>query len=153
MDEPSLFARQDSVRGEAYRFLWIRSFHDPIAIRVETTRNDAILRFVRLRRERNGGAMRIVETRAAKLAKQQRDSLTDSLTKARFWQLATKEAYEVGTDGSRWILEGTENSRYHAVDRWSPTMETPQRHLEDYVAACTHFLKLADLDLQKEKMY
>jgi hypothetical protein len=23
-------------------------------------------------------------------------------------------------DGTQWILEGTENNKYHVVDRWSP---------------------------------
>jgi len=34
LDEPSLWERSKSQKEESYRFLWLRTFHYPVAIRI-----------------------------------------------------------------------------------------------------------------------
>jgi hypothetical protein len=36
-----------------------------------------------------------------------------------FWDLPTTQSDQMGLDGAQWLLEGEEDGRYHAVDRWS----------------------------------
>ena len=35
LEEPSLFTRTPDISAEAYRFLWFRTFHSPIAVRMD----------------------------------------------------------------------------------------------------------------------
>jgi hypothetical protein len=52
MKEPSLFGQQNATREE-YRFLWLRTFHKPIAIRIWSDPPAAQMRVIRL--SGNGG--------------------------------------------------------------------------------------------------
>jgi hypothetical protein len=53
------------------------------------------------------------------------------LDSARFWEQST-ESPNHGFDGAEWILEGTENGRYHIVVRWCPNL---RKHTEDEALA------------------
>src|SRR5438105_14397533 len=67
MQELPLYGRKSEVGFEACRFLWIRSFHDPIAVSISKTNDDPQLRFVRLKRvysnQITGSQLRISEER------------------------------------------------------------------------------------------
>ena len=126
---------------EDYRFLWLRSFHHPISVRIWRVDDQS---FITLK-ELNGaggyepGSLIVNRTRQLNLNDYQ--TFNQLLEKACFWNLPTTET-AMGNDGAEWILEGVRHGRYHVVDRWSP--ETG-----DYREACLYLLKISGIGIDE----
>lgn len=134
----------------ALRFLWLRSFHRPILIRVEKQSGTQFLTVKML-----DGPWRIgVDgVRLSKLTYQRRRALTAGewkalaqLTQDGFWKQAASEPVPGGPDGADWIVEGVERGRYHAVARWNPE-RGPFREL------CLAMLGLSAIPLTPDETY
>jgi hypothetical protein len=118
MLEPSLScgARPD---GFAYRFLWLRSFHHPIAMRVEKNGSSVTLNAVELDGTGGNAPGRIVKSVQRELSSAEQGEFLAKLDRVDFWKLRKNEE-RFGLDGAQWILEGAENGQYRVVERWSP---------------------------------
>jgi len=135
MSEPTLSCKQSAT--ESYRFLWLRTWGAPIAVRVEVLGGAAAITAVELDGAggyRPGKVARRVER---KLTKVEWAQVSDGLVKIEFWKTPTREG-RGGLDGAQWVLEGRKGSQYHVVDRW-----TPQGG--DFRELCLSLLKLADM--------
>ena len=118
MKEPSLSCGvlEDT---ETYRFLWLRTFHNPVAVRVFRRVDDYGLEAVIL--DGAGGydpghvASRVTQI----LSRDEWQMLITRLEEVKFWQLTTTGG-DSGFDGARWIVEARRNEQYHIVDRWGP---------------------------------
>ncbi len=132
MQEPSLWLASRSAEAHAYRFLWLRSFHHPVVIRLTIEKNGTGILSAKVTTGKGGyepGDLRTDKTLA--LSRAQVNQFLKQLGKAKFWSLPTEkeatvkvdadgnETVEVGLDGAQWIIEGAENGKYHIVDRWS----------------------------------
>lgn len=120
MEEPALScgALEDI---ETYRFLWLRTLHNPIAVRVFQRGDDYGLEAVILNGA-GGYEPGHVSRRIKKgLSRDQWRTLIARLEEVQLWQLPTHEDKNVGLDGAQWIVEGRRDGRYHVVDRWSGT--------------------------------
>jgi hypothetical protein len=133
MEEPSLScgALEDT---ETYRFLWLRTFHNPVAVRVFRRGDDYGLEAAIL--DGAGGydpghvSRRVTKT----LSRDQWQTVIARLEGVQFWQKATKSDNPPGLDGAQWIIEARRDGRYHIVDRWTGTdhgMESVGRHFLD----------------------
>jgi hypothetical protein len=134
MDEPSLScgALEDT---ETYRVLWLRTFHNPIAVRVFRRDGNYGLEAVILD-GKGGYAPGNVSQRVSKeLSHDQWQAMIAKLESVQFWRLTTRT--DGGLDGARWIVEARRDGRYHSVDRWSGT--------DGLESAGRLFLELADL--------
>lgn len=106
---------------EAYRFLWLRTFHHPVAITVERRAEGARLRA----READGAGgyepgRLVVDTSLALSADEWRE-IGRLVGDTQLWAREAPAAQdESGLDGARWIVEGVADARYRAVDRWTP---------------------------------
>lgn len=118
MAEPSLSCGEALV--DVFRFTWLRTFHQPITIRVSATRNSAKLAATRLSGAGGYEPGAIVEQPHRELSPDEWRSLQDALAKAEFWALPSWRREDAGMDGARWIVEGRVSTRYHVVDRWTP---------------------------------
>jgi hypothetical protein len=97
LEESSLLQMAQNSSGKSYRFVWLRTFHHPVVVRVDV-RADGI-------GELTSKTERFLAT----------------IKKAHFWELPTHETPATeGCDGSQWIIEGVKNGKYHALDRWTP---------------------------------
>jgi hypothetical protein len=136
MEEPSLSCGV-LEETEAYRFLWLRSFDNPIAVRVfrrgDNYRLDAVILHVAHPRELGNVPRRITK----KLSLDQWRALTAKLEEVQLWQMATRSKAFTGTDGAQWIVEARRDGRYHVVDRWDGT--------DGLKSVGMHFLDLAGL--------
>jgi len=144
MNEPSMFKRDE--RGERYRFLWLRSFGYPIAIRVE---QEGDRRFIVTKESHGAGGYdtrRLLSESRRPLSAGEWFVLEDKLEQACFWRLPSIEEEPTGEDGAQWILEGQLDGRYHVVDRWSPTSGA-------YREACMYLLRISGIDLSREALY
>jgi hypothetical protein len=119
--EPSLFEQSKSSSSQSYRFLWLRSFHKPVLVRLDVG-SDAIGR-VTIKIGRGPGVSATggpVDERNRRLTKQQTDAFLDQINSLGFWELSPQEDPVSGPDGARWIIEGVKNGQYHVAHRWTP---------------------------------
>ena len=103
---------------EVYRFLWIRSFHPPVMVRIAHGPNNTIIVTSELVGESDDKA-RIRRDSTALPEATWRD-LRTLLQRERFWQQPFSDTSRFGLDGARWVIEGLRNDRYTIVDRWTP---------------------------------
>ena len=147
MEEGSMFA-PDKHAVETYRFLWLRSFHHPVAVRVWRTEID---QFITVKEMSGAGGYepgRFIVNQTRKLAAGEWDTFIRRLDDSCYWNLPTDDPKERGFDGAQWILEGVKGGRYHIVDRWTPQSGS-------FREACLYSLKLSGLaiDTKREPLY
>jgi len=153
MAEPSF---QSVVNGnvEAYRFLWLRSFHPGVAIRVWKCSQGYCMTAKQLDSVDKYIDRKVVPS--AKLAINHSHSLSVDewngflavLNRSHFWSTPTVDGKPMANDGAEWLLEGAKESQYHIVARQSSTDG-------DYYDACVFLLKLSGLkvDVSKRELY
>jgi hypothetical protein len=137
LHEPSLWelSRKDP-HAEVYRFLWLRSFDHPMAVRLVIRSSGSGASgsgWMNSRMTSGQGGLepgRITRYNVFLLTKAKTQEFLNALESANFWNLpALPEANEeeVHLDGAQWIVEGVRNGQYHVVDRWSPEKGDPVR--------------------------
>ena len=147
MNEPSLWAA--ASRGDVvYRFLWLRTWGRPIAVRV--TVDGAKSRLVVTRLSGSGG----YEPGHVELHRERdldrADVLRiDSALAAADYDTTSTEG-EAGMDGAEWIIERAAAGTYRLVERWSPVPTGPSA---SFRAACDVFLELAGRDVITGDIY
>lgn len=148
MHEPSFSEGSKDASLIAYRFLWLRSFHNPIAIRL-TIRPDGTGSLVAKVTSGRGGYPAGVMTQSAsvEIRREEVQRFQDLLQKATFWALPTEAPIPIGgLDGAEWILEGVLSGEYHVVDRWSPKKD-------DYAILCLYLLQLSQIHVEAREVY
>ena len=153
MAEPS-FQSIVAAKVESYRFLWLRSFHPGISVRIWKCSLGYCLTAKQLDSVYRSVDGKLVPS--AKLAVNNSRSLSADdwggflslLDRAQFWALPTVDGRPLANDGAEWLLEGANGSKYHLVDRQSP-------QTGDYRDACLYLLKLSELkvDASKGELY
>ena len=144
MTEPLLFNK--NLEKEVYRFLWLRTFDNPISIRIEKENSKYTLTW-KLCDGAGGyypGKMTI--NKAKSIDKKTWDQFHTLIKKSDFWHLPTTDVEFPGTDGSEWILEGFENKNYHVVDRWTPRGGK-------FYYCCNFLINLTDLTINEKDKY
>jgi len=151
MKEPSL-----SIPGQkpecAYRFLWLRTFHHPISVRIEKWKDSVTVYSVELTGKGGYDPGKIKKKNKFELSSFEYEYLGKLLVGIDFWNMPTYEpvsedgTYGVGVDGAQWILEGNCGGKYHVVDRWSP-------EYCKYQELGLFFLKLSGLKILLEDIY
>lgn len=118
--------------SEVYRFLWLRSFHHPLSLRL-TVASDGTGTLACKETNGKGGYEpgKLIRNTIAKLSKQETQWFRDRLDEIGLWKLPTLQTLQpfnadvVGLDGAQWIAEASKAGRYHIVDRWSPAPGDP----------------------------
>ena len=143
MEEPSLTCGSAPDEGAVYRFLWLRTFHNPIAVRVTVTRAVVTIDATEL-----DGAGGYDPGKMLKRASRKIPGPDSGLIEANFKELwaYTPPFDEPGMDGSEWIFEARDHSRYKIVSVWSPTGGLPRR-LGEYA------LSISGLDVPLNDRY
>jgi hypothetical protein len=169
--EPSLLAEAQAQHGEktqTYRFLWLRTFHHPISVRLTIDAEDVAFVTVKSTDGRGGfklGSLILDETH--KIGKPDVQNFLDRLQNLAFWSLATEDDRAtdqpdngqahlrvVGSDGAQWILEGAGHGEYHVVDRWSPLDPTITVAADKkFAELCRYLLKLAAVEVEEKDIY
>ena len=121
--EPSLYLASQAPRpaGSAtLRFTWLRSFHAPVTIRIETA-GPGRHRLVAKQLSGAGGYEpgHVERTIDRVLSAEEVGRLQAILARARVFALAP-DPCRGGTDGSEWIFESVDAGGYHYAAVWSP---------------------------------
>jgi hypothetical protein len=118
MNEPTIATGLSDDR-DVFRFLWLRSFHRSVAVRIEKTGTSITL----VAKELSGaggyepGAIARTDTR--EFAASEWNELRRLVDRADFWKMPTSTR-DLGLDGAEWVLEGRASGVYHVVERWRP---------------------------------
>ena len=106
---------RDAVR---LRFLWLRSFHPSISVRVESNGRHAQLVAVELAKpnERESPG-RVARRERRDLEPGEWAAIDRAIEQSGLWQMRS-EPHEC-CDGARWVFEIVEEDRRRVVDRWS----------------------------------
>ncbi len=128
LNEPSLLSLATDHTQESYRFVWLRSFHHPVVVRLSIAK-DGIGKITS--KEGNGaGGYKPGKADVNKLlpaTPKQTQAFLAKIEQTDFWNILSQDTTP-GLDGAQWIVEGVKNGKYHVVDKWSPK-EGPIREL------------------------
>jgi len=148
LQEPSIFALKSMPRAECYRFLWLRTFHHPVAIRLEPKPDGTSVLTVKTADGAGGFRPGVLTENTSKiLSREQTQLFLDRLKNLNFWSAPNPVRDQGGTDGSQWIIEGVKNGRYHIADRWSPAKGAV------YELGMFLVFDLAQMDIPKNDIY
>ena len=149
MNEPSLWDRSKDSATESYRFLWLRTFHHPAALRLELAPDGSGVLTVKVLSGQGGyDPGDLIENREVRVDKVKLKRFFDLLSAARFWDLPSEDQNpnEIVNDGAQWIVEGAREGHYHVVDRVSPR-RGPYRDI------ALLLMKLGDLRVPSKEFY
>ena len=141
LHEPDLRAPRDT--GEMYRALWLRSFHEPVSVRIFSKGEKYVVVTVQgSRRDSTELAARAWNTLHL------RNAMRD------FWTTEPIPLPDgvIGADGARWILEGRHGRQYHVVDWWSP-QERAEGVEGGYRRLFLEILSLGSVCVQPDAVY
>jgi hypothetical protein len=146
--EPSLFALATNKKAESYRFLGLRTFHHPIAVRVKLQPDGSWILVAKVASGAGGYSPGTLTTNTSRqLTAQEADRFRSKIESGGFWNAPNPVNDQTGTDGSQWIIEGAKAGRYHVLDRWMPK-NGPARELGLFLAS-----DLARLNIPKSEIY
>jgi hypothetical protein len=121
LQEPSLFALTKTPSSESYRFLWLRTFHHPVSVRVDCKPDGSSIVIAKITSGAAGYDPGIVsQTSSHTMTKEQTQAFLKHVAAANFWQMPSQDYERGGADGAQWVIEGVKNGNYHLVDRWTP---------------------------------
>ena len=120
LQEPSLWERSKTQKEESYRFLWLRAFHEPIAIRVDINADGTARLTVKVANGTGGYPGELIQNRTVTISVEETNRFLNQVQSHNFWSLPSVEQTPGGADGADWIIEGVKGQAYHVVDRWSP---------------------------------
>ena len=144
LGESSLFNK--NISNEIYRLLWLRTFDNPVAIRIENDQ-DCYRLFWKVSNGKGGFEPgELVSFKSRQIDESDWNKFQYLLDKIDFWNYETVETGLHGDDGSRWVIEGRKGNNYHLTDRW-----TPQNN--DYFKCGEFLIKLTDLEIPEVDMY
>lgn len=150
LQEPSLWELSKKTNTtQGYRFLWLRSFHHPISIRLDVQPDGSGNLTIKICDGKGGYEPgKIIRNQRRILSPQVIAEFLSEINKQGYWDLPTEEPFNgtIGLDGAQWILEGVNKSNYKIVDRWSPK-DGPIRELG------LKMIDLAGLQLKKDEIY
>jgi hypothetical protein len=104
-----------------FRFTWLRTFHRPIAFRLEEQPDGHWVLYTKASSGAGGydwGALNVNEKRA--IPTRQAQAVVEKLDRGtKFWSLPVSDDL-FGSDRATWIIESRSGDAYHYVYRWSP---------------------------------
>lgn len=141
LKEPLLFNK--SFDKEIIRFTWLRTFHNPIAIRVVKSEQSIDLYWKLCDGAGGYEPGNLIINRSKKLKIGEWNKILKYLDNASFWTPKfVREA--LGYDGAQWIIEATGPDYYQVMDVWCGG---------DLISVGLYLLSLTDIVVEKDKIY
>ncbi len=144
MNEPIIYL--DKSESEIYRFTWLRTFHNPISIRIEKKEDEHSLYWKLCDGAGGYESGKLVQNKQEKIEKKVWTTFSQMVQRINFWELESTEN-KLGSDGSRWILEAKTKDKYHVVVRWTPSNKSK------FYETCDYLIRLTNLEINEEDKY
>jgi hypothetical protein len=139
MEEPVIYT--NNSHNEIYRFTWLRSFDNPIAVRIEKQKNTYMLYWKCI-----DSTGKLIIDKQKELDEATWIEFKNWLNQIDFWNMKTNQR-SFALDGAQWILEGKTDIQYHVVDRQSPDKNSK------YYRCCDFLINLTDLEISFNEKY
>jgi len=124
LEEPSLFTIARNAPVESYRFLWLRTFHNPIAVRMDVQRDGTSFLTIKVADGHAGfprTVTKLIQNTTRSLSRAQTDAFRKKVRTEGFWEAVSRDSGgPAATDCDGWLLEGSQNGSYHVVERAIP---------------------------------
>ena len=149
LKEPSLLPQSvDHQTLHSYRFLWLRTFNHPIAVRIDIQPDGTGTLSTKVTSGAGGYAPgNLIENTSRQLSGSEVKSFLALVDRTSFWTAPNPVNDQAGTDGSQWIIEGVEGAKYHVIDRWMPKSGAAYE-LGEFLA-----FDLAKMNIPKREIY
>ena len=144
LHEDCLYNNRNNRNSTIYRFTWLRSFHHPIAIRIEKIENKIMLYW------KVGKGAGGYEPKGLKKSGKKRLSLKEwtefeRLVKGSNFDSLPNEKYIPMTDGATWTLERKTSDSFKAHHSNCPNKEIKE--------ACLYLLSLTKIKIKEDDKY
>ena len=146
LHEPILYNAIEST--QIYRFTWLRTFHNPMAIRIANLNGKIKLT---LKVSSGSGGYKhsiLVQDTSFEIKSEDWVQLLAFVKKANFWTMNSL-SMNSGKDGAQWILEGKYHNKYKCVSRFSPN----DKNDEEFKKCCEKLISLSKLKLKPADIY
>ena len=144
LKESCLFNKVNQPNSTIYRFTWLRSFHYPIAIRIERQDNKTLL-FWKVGKGAGGYEPKgLKETGKKKLSHKEWERFEKLVVESNFDSLPNKN-YVLMADGATWTLERKKSDLFKAHNTNSPSKE--------FKEACLYLLSLTNIKVKDDDKY
>jgi len=130
------------VNDVVYRFTWLRSFNEPVAVTLTSLADGSGQLRLRVT---DHSRQHLTVDRTIAVTAEQVATVAEIIDQAQFWRMPTQQP-DHGLDGSEWILEGTKSGNYHIVTRWCAG-KTP------FGKAAFNLISLSGYELTADKIY
>lgn len=143
MNEPSLLVSR-SDQNASYRFLWLRSFHPTVVVRLWSNGEKRMLsvKEISLKNQTQSNQLLVDQTRTLK--DEEWITFVKLVEESCFWTVPTTTNGPIAMDGAWWVLEGVQQGYYHVATRQSPDSGS-------YRELGLYMLKLSGLPLDQSK--
>jgi len=144
LNEPKLYKDYDF---ETYRFTWLRTFHNPISIRLEKRNNEYLLFVKRANGAGGYSPGKLVQNDTIQITESQWDDVISKIYNLNFWEIPTVEwSNMIIMDGAEWIFEARKNGKYNMVYRQSGKGS-------EIKELCMMLYELSGLKIKKKEIY
>ncbi len=134
---------------ETYRFTWLRTNHQPIAIRVTDSDTHAVLRAKRASGMGGYEPRNLIDDLSVAISLAQWNHILETISRIGFWSPREHKDPD-GLDGASWILEGVRATEYRLWDLWCPGLD---RYNHEFRDLCLYFVSLAPIDVPGDEVY
>ncbi|MFA5405632.1 MAG: hypothetical protein WC358_11930 [Ignavibacteria bacterium] len=136
MYEPVLY--DSKINKESFRFLWLRTIKNPIAIRIEK-QNDTITLYTKATTGSGGvgpGRLRVSDVKV--LSAKEWNEFQELIKLCDYWNMPTIDDTKM-ISGEQWIMEGYKTDDYNLTEKWNPELDDPYR------IACEYLINLSGI--------
>ncbi len=144
MKEPNMYTTKSD--DEIYRFTWLRSFHNPIAIRFKKHNNTYTLCTKELLDYQGYIPQEIKVNTEEEMTVEEWEKFKSKIDYLNFWRIISNDPFPRPHDGAEWILEGFSKNKYHFIARTSPEDK-------NYRDCCRYLLSLTNLNIPLKDQY
>ena len=102
-----------------YRFVYLRSFHKPIIVRLEVQPDGTGIVVAKVASGKGGyDPGRLIRNRKRAVPKKQVDEFLGLVQDEEFWETGPQR--RLGLDGATWTIQGIHDQRLYSRTKWSP---------------------------------
>ncbi|MDF1660195.1 MAG: hypothetical protein P1V97_00385 [Planctomycetota bacterium] len=141
VQEP-MFDKKISFNCEAYRFIWTRTFHNLIILRVVNEAGMVRFSAKELKRDEQ---LSLARHEVFEVSAEQWQSLIDEVEKHGLWSY--EPTRKGGIDGAHWQLECLRYGQFQELQEWCPDQKNPLRQF------CMSLLTLSRFELEESEIY
>jgi len=139
----------DMVQGQStYRFTWLRTFHNPIIVRIQCE-SRCMLHAVRLTGAGGYEPGQIEAQLDREITDRELRKLERLLESTDFWS-GQPDVTNMGYDGAQWIFEAAIDDTYLGWAVWSARND---ERFADFAVLCLFMLELSDFAIPDREIY